>query len=67
MENENQILISEDFVPNTFMEHLLEAYRKQVMGRTEYRLGNGTKVILNPSHSDLTTYYEVQKKRKKKY
>ncbi len=62
-------IISEEIIAEgtmTFFECLVEAYRKQVVGRTEFKLGNKTTVIVNPTHADITKVYDTQKKKKNK-
>ena len=51
-----------------FKEILVESYRKKEKdGRYEFSTGKNTKVVVNPSHIDLTTYqYDPNAKRKKK-
>jgi len=51
-----------------FKEILVESYRKKEKdGRYEFSTGKNTKVVVNPSHTDLTTYqYDPNAKRKKK-
>lgn len=51
---------------STFYECLLEAYRKKVEGRTEFKLGNKTTVIVNPTHMDITKFYGTKPKATKK-
>lgn len=51
--------LTEDKPMMSFMDHLMEAYRKKVTGRTEFKLGNKTKVIVNPNHLDITRHYNV--------
>lgn len=52
--------------PNTFYECLVEAYRKKVEGRTEFKLGNKTSVIINPTHMDITKFYGTKSTKKQR-
>lgn len=52
--------------PNTFFDCLVEAYRKKVEGRTEFKLGNKTTVIVNPTHMDITKFYGKTAKKVKR-
>lgn len=49
---------------NTFFECLVEAYRKKVEGRTEFKVGKKTTVIVNPTHMDITKFYGSTQKPK---
>lgn len=50
---------------NTFFDCLVEAYKKKVEGRTEFKLGNKTTVIVNPTHMDITKFYSKPTKKVK--
>lgn len=50
-----------------FKEILVEAYRKKESnGRYEFSTGKNTKIVVNPSHHDLTVYQFDPKAKKKK-
>lgn len=52
--------------PMTFMECLAEAYKKRIMGRTEFKVGNQVKIVVNPDHEDISKYYNNHQKPKRK-